>query len=163
MNELNLHKLSKSELKEINEKDVMFITNPGRMGDEDGLTFIMRQDKELTIYRVDGLLYGRRGEKVDITLADLEKQFPKWLDTWKQNKEKNDKGKYEYLYMGFGNGLCVDHSIYKDYINYLDSLVEKCLENSDKEEKESLKYAAIFNVWKEAVILMAKEKGYILK
>ena len=39
------NKISKKDFLYINEEDVMFITNPGRMGDEDGSTFIIKQDK----------------------------------------------------------------------------------------------------------------------
>ena len=56
------HKISKEEFLKINEDDVMFITNPGRMGDEDGSTFIIRQDNEYKIYRLDGWMY-RKSKK----------------------------------------------------------------------------------------------------
>ena len=163
MNEVKIHKISKLELVKLNEDDLMFITNPGRMGDEDGLTFIIKSGNKLTIYRVDGWMYPKEGEKVDILLDDIEKQFPKWLDTWKHGAEKEYKGKYKYLYMGFGNGLSVDNSIYNEFEQYLDDLVEEYLKDSSDEEKKSLKYAAMYNVWKEAFINMANEKGYILK
>ena len=44
----------------------MFITNPGRMGDEDGIAFIIKRGNEFTIYRVDGLMYPIEGKRVDI-------------------------------------------------------------------------------------------------
>ena len=159
MSEIKIHKISKSELLKLNEDDLMFITNPGRMGDENGSTFIIKHGNEITIYRVDGWLY----PKEDILLSDIEKQFPKWLDTWKNSTDKEYKGKYRYLYMGFGNGLSVDNSIYNEFEEYLYDLVEEYLKEYSEEEKESLKYAAIFNVWKEAFINMANDKGYILK
>ncbi len=154
-------KISKLELLRLNENDLMFITNPGRMGDEDGLTFIMRDNNEFTIYRVDGLLYSK--EEKDISLGDIERQFPKWFDAWKHCNDKEYKGKYKYLYMGFGNGLSIDNSIYNEFKQYLDRLIEEYLKNSSDGEKESLQYAAIFNVWKDAFINMANEKEYILK
>ena len=163
MNMVNIHKISKTRLVKLNEDDLMFITNPGRMGDEDGTTFIIKHSNELTIYRVDGWMYPKEGEKVDILLDDIEKQFPKWFDTWKHSNDKEYKGKYKYLYMGFGNGLSVDNSIYNEFEQYLDNLVKKYLEGIKPEEKESHKYAAIFNVWEEAFINMANDKGYILK
>ena len=46
----NINKISKDDFYKINEEDVMFITNPGRMGDEDGSTFIIRQNNEFKIY-----------------------------------------------------------------------------------------------------------------
>ncbi len=159
MNKFKIHKISKSELVKLKESDLMFITNPGRMGDEDGLTFIIKNNNELTIYRVDGLIY----QKEDILLEDIKKQFPKWYDAWKHSNEKKYRGKYKYLYMGFGNGLSVDNSIYNEFKQYLDVLVDEYLKNSSDEERESLKYALIFKAWKEAVINMANGKGYILK
>ena len=159
MNEIKIHKISKSELLKLNEDDLMFITNPGRMGDENGSTFIIKHGNEITIYRVDGWLY----PKEDILLSDIEKQFPKWLDTWKNSTDKEYKGKYRYLYMGFGNGLSVDNSIYNEFEKYLIDLVENYLKDYIEEERENLKYAAIFKVWKEAFINMANDKGYILK
>ena len=163
MNEVKIHRISKSELAKLNEDDLMFITNPGRMGDEDGSTFIIKHGNELTIYRVDGWMYPKEGEKVDILLKNIKKQFPKWFDVWKHGNEEEYQGKYKHLYMGFGNGLSVDNSIYTEFEPYLNSLVEEYLEDSNDEEKESLKYATIFNVWKEAFINMANDKGYIIK
>jgi len=42
MSEVIIHKISKFKLIKIDEDDLMFITNPGRMGDEDGMTFIIK-------------------------------------------------------------------------------------------------------------------------
>ena len=65
--------------------------------------------------------------------------------------------------MGFGNGLSIDNSIYNEFQPYLDDLVKKYLEDNNNEENESLKYSIIFNVWNEAFMKMANDKGYILK
>ena len=160
MNQFEPHTITKSEFMKLNEDDLMFITNPGRMGDVDGSTFIVKQGNELTIYRVDGWMSRRMGEE-DISLEDARKQFPKWHEAWQHSKEDNYQGKYQYLYMGFGNGLSVDHSIYSEFEPYLDKLVEKYLEENASEDKESLRYAAIFHVWEQAVIQMANEKGMV--
>ena len=154
------NKISKEDFLRLKEEDLVFITNPGRMGDENGSTFIIRHDNEFTIYRVEGWLYPPPGTIVEIKPDDVEKQFPKWLDAWKHSKDENYKGKYTYLYMGFGNGLSVDNSIYKIYEPYLNKLVEKYIEDKNRED---LKYAAIFNVWLDAFLNMIEEKGYILK
>ena len=82
MNEIEVNKISKSEFIKLNEKNLMFITNPGRMGDEDGSTFII-----------------------------------------KHGNEEEYKGKYKYLYMGFGNGLSIDNSIYSEFEPYLNNKV----------------------------------------
>ena len=46
---------------ELNEEDIMFITNPGRMGDEDGTTFIVKHDNKLAKERAR---LGRRIVKI---------------------------------------------------------------------------------------------------
>lgn len=163
MNRFETNKISKLEFVKLNEDDLIFITNPGRMGDEDGSTFIIKHGNELTIYRVDGWMYRKEGEKEEISLDDTTKQFPKWLEAWKHSDEKEYNGKYKYLYMGFGNGLSVDNSIYNEFEPYLNNLVDKYLEDSKDEEKEGLKYAAIYNVWEKAFINMVNDKRYVLK
>ncbi len=161
MNHFEPTKITKEEFLKLNENDVIFITNPGRMGDEDGSTFVIKRENELTIYRVDGWMYPNK--ETTITLSDEAEQLPKWYETWKHANEKDYIGKYQYLYMGFGNGLCVDHSIYQDYEPYLKKKVEEYLEGSSEGEKESLKYAAIYNVWIQALIEMAKDKKIEIK
>ena len=155
------NKISKEEFLKINEDDVMFITNPGRMGDEDGSTFIIRQNNEYKIYRLDGWMYRKEGQEVDISYDDALNQFPKWLDTLKHLKDELYNGKYKHLYMGFGNGLSIDNSIYEEFEPYLNEKVQEYLKG--KEDQDSLKYAAIFNTWQEAFMNMVKDKGYILK
>ena len=60
---LEINKISKADFLRINEDTVMFITNPGRMGDEDGSTFIIRVDNKFKAYRIDGWLY--RSKKIN--------------------------------------------------------------------------------------------------
>ena len=155
---MNNNSITREEFLKLNEDDVMFITNPGRMGDEDGIYFVIKKDNNLTLYRVDGWMYGIGKE---ISLQDAFKQFPSWYYTWDHNRDENYTGKYKYLYMGFGNGLSIDNRIYEEYKPYLDKLVEEYLEK--EEDKEKLMYAAIFSTWKKAVINMANDKGYIIK
>ena len=152
MNHLKPNKITKEEFLKLKEENLMFITNPGRMGDEDGTTFVIKEGDQYKLYRIDGWMYPSKED--NITLSDTEKQFPKWYETWEHSTDKDYKGKYQYLYMGFGNGLSVDQSIYKEYEPYLNQLVEKYLEGNTEEEKESLKYAAIYNVWEQALIEM---------
>ena len=160
MNKFETNKISKPELKKINENDLVFITNPGRMGDEDGSTFIVKHDNNFMIYRVDGWMYRKPGEKEEISLGDMSKQFPQWREAWKHGNDKDYNGKYKYLYMGFGNGLSVDKSICDDFEQYLNRRLDEYLKDENPEEKESLKYAAIFNVWEEAFIDMINDKKY---
>ena len=159
MHKFKTNKISKNDFLLLNEKDVMFITNPGRMGDEDGSTFIVRNDNEFTVYRINGWMYDTEDEI--ITIDETAKQFPKWYSAWKN--EESYKEKYTYLYMGFGNGLCVDNSIYNEFEQYLNKLVDEYLESHKDEKNENLKYSAIFNLWEAAVINMVNNKKYILK
>ncbi len=148
---LKENKITKEEFLKINEEDVMFITNPGRMGDEDGSTFIIKEDNNYKVYRLNNWMYSTKdiNKKEYISLEDTIKQFPEWYKAW-QEKE-NYKGKYKYIYMGFGNGLCIDKSIYNQYKPYLDKIVEK-------EDKESMNYSIIFNSWQEAFLNMLNDK-----
>lgn len=163
MNKIEYNKISKSDFLELNEDDLMFITNPGRMGDEDGSTFVIKKGNEYTVYRVDGWMYPIEGKTSNISLNGTLKQFPKWQEAWKHKEEKEYNGKYKYLYMGFGNGLCVDTSIYREFEPYLNDLVDMFLLDKNDEDKKSQKYAAIYNVWEKAFINMINDKGYILK
>ena len=153
-----MNKISKKDFLKIKEEDVMFITNPGRMGDEDGSTFIVKQDDKFKIYRLDEWMYRSKyfNERKHISLNDALQQFPKWCETWENSDNKQYKGKYKYLYMGFWNGLSVDNSIFNEFKPYLDKKVKEFLEG--KEDKESLKDAAIFNVWEDAFINMINNK-----
>ena len=160
MYEFKTNKILKKDFVTLNEDDVMFITNPGRMGDEDGITFIIKKDRDLIVYRIDGLMYQKEKE---IYLKDVEEQFPKWFETWKNWNNENYQGKYQYIYMGFGNGLSIDNSIYDEFKPFLDKRIESYLEKYSKEEKEKYQFAAVMNVWSKALTDMANEKKYVLK
>ena len=161
MSESKYNSISKTDFLALNEEDVMFITNPGRMGDEDGITFVIREENQYIKYRVDGLIYPNRNsnEKDRITLEDVLNQFPKWYEAWKHGDEKDYEGKYKHIYMGFGNGLNVDHSIYEEYKPYLEKAIEEKLKQYDEKEREGMQYAAIFNVWEKALDEMLEEKN----
>ena len=151
--EFVVNKISKKDFFKINEKDVMFITNPGRMGDEDGSTFIIKQDDNYKIYRLDEWMYRTNNfnESEHVSLDDAFRQFPKWKEAWK----KQSKEKYTYLNMGFGNGLSVDNLIFDEYKKYLDKEVRDFIKDND-----DLKIAAIFNVWENAFINMVNKNNY---
>ena len=42
---LETKEISRDEFFTLKEENLMLITNPGRMGDEDGSTFIIKEDK----------------------------------------------------------------------------------------------------------------------
>ena len=163
MSKPKINKISKEDFLKLNEDDIMFITNPGRMGDEEGSTFIQKKGNEFTIYRVDGWMYPTNKKEDIVSMGDTAKQFPKWYETWEHCNDPDYKGKYKYLYMGFGNGLSIDNSIYNEYEPYLNELIEKYLEDKSEEEKETFKYAVIYNVWEKSFENLVKDKKYILK
>ena len=79
-----------------------------------------------------------------------------------QNLIKEIDNKYLGDYKtGFINGLCIDKAIYSEFEPYLKELVDEYLK--DSKDKESLKYAAIFNVWESAFINMVNDKRYVIK
>ncbi len=112
-------KITKEDLMNLDEKDLLFITNPGRMGDEDGSTFVIKKDNRYIVYRVDGWMYPAKKEEDPISMDDMFKVFPKWKEAWKNQHKEDYNGKYVYIYTGFGNGLCVDKKIYDEYLPYL--------------------------------------------
>ena len=120
---LETEKITKNELEKINEDDLLFITTPGRMGDVDGSTFVVKQGKDYKKYRVGGWYY--QDENTEITIQDMFKKFPKWKECWNNWTDPNAEGKYKYINMGFGNGLCVDRDIYDKFYPYLLEEVKK--------------------------------------
>ncbi len=160
MIDFNNKYISKTDFLKLNEEDLMFITYPGRMGDEDGSTFVIKQGKDYVVHRIDGWMYPTEDidEKEQITLSDTFKQFPLWHEAWKHSRDKDYYGKYTCLYMGFGNRLFVDNSIYSKYEPYLNKLVDEYLEGTE-DNIESLKYSAIFNTWEEAFVKMIEDNN----
>ena len=156
MNKFCICSIKKEDFLKIKEDDVLFITNPGRMGDEDGITFVLEKGNNYLVYRLDGFLYPNNKEC--ITLKDAIKQFPRWYKSWQHINKDNYQEKYKYLYMGLGNGLYVDKKIYNDFKPYLEEKVKEYLNDYDEDDKNSLQYAVIFNVWKEALEKMIDSK-----
>lgn len=153
---LEPRRISKKDFYNLDENNLMFITNPGRMGDEDGSTFILKIDDSYIPYRVDGWMYSNENERSNnnyISLDDMFNVFPKWKDSWHNYyKDEEYNGKYVYIYMGFGNGLCVDKSIYKKYYQYLINEIKKAGVNIDKNGKYDS--CLNFSLWKHALIKM---------
>lgn len=143
--------ITKEEFLKLNEDNLMFITNPGRMWDEDGISFVMKENNTFILYRVDGWMYDERTED-SILLKDAIKVFPKWNKIWENCNNENYQGKYQYIYMGFGNGLSVDKRIYEKYKPYL----EKYL-TSERKPIE------IFTNWKKALADMINDDDKIDK
>ena len=155
---LESRKLIKDEFLNFKEEDLMFITNPGRMGDEDGSTFIMKDNDKLYSYRADGWMYPSSRDENFISLRDMSTQFPKWRETWENSFEDGYDGKYIYINMGFGNGLAVDKSIYNEYEPFLLEEVEKVkIEMNETEVKPNMYYTS----WGKALKKMVESKGEI--
>lgn len=156
---LKREKITKKRLFKLKEDNLMFITNPGRMGDEDGCTFIIQKGKivkRFICYRVSGLMYSKNSE---ITLDDLEKVFPKWIEAWNNSSNKEYDGKYNYVYMGYGNGLCVDKSLYNIFKLELEHVIRIKKSLNEVEDEKSI----IYNSWEEAVEQMARRHNIIIK
>lgn len=158
----HVNKISKTDFLNIKEEDIVFITNPGRMGDEDGSTFIVQNSNCYTVYRIDGWYMGDRTQPDFISFNDMIEHFPNWD---KQIGNEDDINSYKYIYMGFGNGLCVRSDICDEYQIYLDKEIENFAEehNLNDDEKKHQQYGIIFNVWDRAVIEMTKNKNIIIK
>lgn len=150
-----MHKISREEFNSIKEENVMFITNPGRMYDEDGTTFIIKNDNEFIIYRISGWMYGDRDDNY-ISLEDTFKIFPEWEKRWHNSQDEQLKNKYKYIYTGFGNGLSIDKSIYDEYYKYL---IDKVKKHKSYNLKDGDNYNPSINisVWDEAFFKYAKD------
>ncbi len=119
------NRISKKDFIKLKEDDLMFITNPGRMGDEDGSTFVIKKDNNFIVYRIDGWMYPKKDEKDHISMEEMFKVFPKWKDTWNNYYKEGYDGKYIYIYTGFGNGLCIDKRIFDEFLPYLSKEVKR--------------------------------------
>ena len=149
--------ISKKDLFKLNEDDLMFITNPGRMGDDCGITFVIKKDDEYICYRI--WLNESKDDKDSISLDDAFEVFPKWKEKWEEDSDNKRKDtKYIYIYMGFGNGLCVDKRIYDEYEPFLLEEAEILKIKINEVEDGHFLY---FDVWDLALAKMINGKPYI--
>ena len=74
MRNIEYNHITKDDLKKIDEKNAMFITNPGRMGDEDGSYFIVKKGNTFNPYRVLGLMYSNGNTTVRSIMKPLKKR-----------------------------------------------------------------------------------------
>ena len=139
-------KLTEEELNNLQEKDLLFITYPGRMGDIYGCSFVIKKNNKIIFYRIENL-YDFKG--------NIYKQFPKWNEALKNYSEKKESEKYEIIYMGFGNLLGVDKSV----INTFKPQVEEQMKNIRENYNDNLKFgAACYTYWREIVNNMFSKK-----
>ena len=130
-------KISEEELNNLYEDELLFITYPGRMGDVYGCSFVIKNNDKLTFYRIENL-YEFKG--------NIYTQFPKWNEALKNYSEKKETEKYEIIYMGFGNLLGVDKSVFNDF----KPLAEEKMKNISENYSNDLKFgAACYTYWKE--------------
>ena len=78
MKDIEFIKITKEEFEKLDEKNLIFITNPGRMGDTDGSNFIVKIGNVFYPYRVSNWMYST--DKAEITLEEFSKKFPLWMD-----------------------------------------------------------------------------------
>ena len=132
----NEEKLSRNVFDNLSEADIMFITNPGRLGDVAGVTLIAYQENLYKIYRVDS--------SSEVSIMDLLNKYSLWKDMWDNSRDQTFNSKYQYINLGYGNGLMIDHLIYDTFYPYYLEVI-----NKDKEENKNRLYA-----WKDAFIKM---------
>lgn len=106
--DIKLHKISAKELRGLKEEDVLFITVPGRMGDETGSTFVIKVKEGFVAYRVDWAIKNPKISAQDIGLV-----FPQWYKYDKKNS------RYIRISIGLGNWIYVKKDIIEDYIPLL--------------------------------------------
>ena len=144
---LEKNKISRKDFFELKEEDVMFITCPGRMGDEDGSTFIVRDNDNYMCYRIDGWMYSTQKDENYISMEEMLEHFPNWKEAIENCHNENYEGKYVSIYMGFGNILSIDKSIYEKYNPYLLEEAKKVASKYGEEVNPSFYYQS----WKIAL------------
>ena len=156
---MKAREITRDEFFKLNEDDLMFITCPGRMGDEDGTSFVIKKDGEYLCYRINGWMYGPKDRKDYISVEEAFEVFPEWQKTWHEEDEnKKNDGKYIYIYMGFGNALCVDKRMFDRYEPFLMEEIDNIKEETKSKEIEPRFY---YGVWDLALKKMINEEKQI--
>ena len=154
MNKINYNKITIDEFLKLDENNLMLVTNPGRMGDEDGSYFIMKDNDKFVAYRISGWMYGQK-EPDSVSYDMMCSHFPKWKEAWENAAKEDYNGKYKFVYMGFGNGLCIDKRIYEDFNNLLELVVSQ----NPRYKSEGKIPALYYNSWEKALLLYVNEKN----
>lgn len=131
--------INEDEFRSLKDDDLLFITYPGRMGDVMGCSFVIRKDNEIHFYRIDDLVKFKE---------NIFEKFTKWDEALKKYSEKLDPDKYKIIYMGMGNLLGVDKTIFDDFKAKVD---EKVPEISDSYNDELKFGMACYTYWREIV------------
>jgi len=143
-------KVTDKDISKFNEDNLMFITNPGRMGDLYGTTFVMMEDNKLKEYYCENIFKS----------ISIVKVFPEWKNTISTKDNKSNK--YKYVYMGFGNGLCIDKRIYDKYYPYLLEEVKKD-DLYSEEDGDNYNPCINYSNWKNALDKMVEKEKILLK
>lgn len=154
MRKINYNKITVNEFLKLDENNLMLVTNPGRMGDEDGSYFIMKDEDKFVAYRISGWMYGKE-EHDSVSFDMMCSHFPKWKEAWNNHAKEDYDGKYKYVYMGFGNGLCVDKMNYEEFNKFLELVVSQ----DPRYKSERKIHALYYNSWEEALLLYVNEKN----
>ena len=87
MKDIEFIKITKEEFEKLDEKNLIFITNPGRMGDTDGSNFIVKIGNVFYPYRVSNWMYST--DEAEITWKNFLRSFLYgWICGIKQMKMK---------------------------------------------------------------------------
>ncbi|MBQ6323857.1 MAG: hypothetical protein IJI22_03390 [Bacilli bacterium] len=154
---LETKEISKKDFLKLKEDDLFFVTNPGRMGDIDGSTFVIEKDGNFIKYRVGGWCLNNKSDK-DISYGEFLDQFPKWEEALKKYfVDDKYSEKYIYVDMGFGNSLCVDKRIYEEFYPYL---LEKVKEQDLYDDRrEDYNPCLNYSSWEPALEAMIAKKN----
>ena len=139
---INEKKLTIDDLEKLKEDELLFITYPGRMGDINGCSFVIKSNNKIIFYRIDNL-YKFKG--------NIYEKFPKWNEALKNYSEKKKSNKYEIIYMGMGNLLAVDKSVFRKF----EALIKERTNEIKGNYEDKLKFGfACYSFWKETVYQM---------
>lgn len=145
--EFNREIIEKEQIKKLKEEDVILILNPGRQGDIYGCTFVIKEENYYKMYYVKDFM---------AVHEEMFEVFPNFRKAW----DEEENAKFNYIYMGFGNGLSVSKDIYEEFCDYLD--IE--LRNHEQFELGEGYYGSIkYRTWKNALKKMLDNKGIELK
>ena len=139
---INEKKLTIDDYEKLKEDELLLITYPGRMGDIKGCSFVIKKNNNIIFYRIDDL-YEFKG--------NIYEKFPKWNEALKNYSENKESKKYEIIYMGMGNLLAVDKSVFREFETLIKERTSEIKENYEDKLKFGI---ACYSFWKETVYQM---------
>lgn len=121
MNKINHNKITIDEFLKLDEKNLMLITNPGRMENEDGSYFIMKDNDKFVAYRISGWMYGQK-EPDSVSFDMMCSHFPKWKEAFEKAEKKEIYLGGCEVFVGLEQPIyhCYNcnNNFYKDLVNY---------------------------------------------